>query len=173
VGSLHEISNAALAAVTVGASKVSGIVRGVTVALLESTDSPAALVAVMVTVYVVPLVSSVMSQVNGPLVHEHEYCEVPSSAVAVYPVISDPPVLDGAVQLAVMVPSPGVNDVIVGAPGTVIGVAVSLSDAVESPAALVAITVTVYVVPFVRSKMVQVKSPEVQLQDFVVVPSVA
>ena len=65
----------------------------------------------------------------------------------------------------------GVMVSIVGAPGTVRGVPVSELESDESPAALLATTVTVYCVPFVSPVMAHVK--EVVVHVVVVVPSEA
>src|SRR5665648_137387 len=75
----------------------------------------------------------------------------PGDAVTVYPVIDEPPLLAGAVQLTVAEAFPGVADTAVGAPGTVLGVTAALAtDASDVPAALVAVTVNVYAVPFLK-----------------------
>ena len=59
---------------------------------------------------------------------------------------------EGAVKLTVAWASPATAVTLVGAPGTVAGVTGGLeaSDAVEFPSALVATTVKVYGVPFVK-----------------------
>jgi hypothetical protein len=66
-------------------------------------------------------------------------------------VIVDPPLLAGAVKATVACVSPGVATPMTGAPGIVAGV--TLLDAAEAapvPMALMAVTVNVYAVPFVR-----------------------
>src|SRR5665648_799197 len=72
----------------------------------------------------------------------------PGDAVTVYPVIDEPPLLAGAVQLTIAEAFPGVANTAVGAPGTVLGVTTALAtDAGEVPTLLVAVTVNVYAVP--------------------------
>ena len=74
--------------------------------------------------------------------------------VTVYEVMALPPSLSGAVQETEAEASPAVAVTPVGAPGTVAGAfGVTLFDGAEAallPTAFVAITVNVYVVPFVR-----------------------
>jgi hypothetical protein len=66
-------------------------------------------------------------------------------------VIADPPFDTGAVKATEASVLPGVATGEVGAPGTVAGVtAEDVSEAAPSPTALVAMTVKVYAVPFVR-----------------------
>ena len=63
-----------------------------------------------------------------------------------------PPLLDGAVQLTVACPFPGVALTFVGTPGTVGAAGVTAVDGLDSgpvPTAFVALTVNVYAVPFV------------------------
>jgi hypothetical protein len=68
----------------------------------------------------------------------------PGVAVAMYCVITAPPLLAGAVQLNVTEPSPGAPVRPAGAPGTVRGVtAADAEDAGPLPAALVATTLNV------------------------------
>ena len=110
---------------------------------------------------------------SGPLVHEQEYCEVPSSAVAVYPSIAAPPFEDGALHETLSVVLPGVANTLVGAPGTVRGVEEPEPEALDVPAAFVAVAVTVYAVPLVRSEIVHSRVPEVHEHVLVVEPSVA
>ena len=67
-----------------------------------------------------------------------------SDAVTVYPVIAEPPLLEGAVQLIDAEAFPPVAFTLVGAPGTVAGV--TAFDALEAgpvPTPLVAVTVNV------------------------------
>src|SRR5665648_624107 len=86
----------------------------------------------------------------------------PGDAVTVYPVIDEPPLLAGAVQLTVAEAFPGVADTAVGAPGTVLGVTAALAtDASEVPTLLVAVTVNVYAVPLVNPVTVPVVAPDV------------
>lgn len=76
--------------------------------------------------------------------------------------IAEPPLLDGAVHDTLAWPSPAVPVTAVGAPGTVAGVtADDADDAVPVPAALVAVTVNVYAVPFVKPVTVAVVAPVV------------
>ena len=73
-----------------------------------------------------------------------------------------PPLADGAVKLTVACPLAATADTPVGAPGTVAGVAAA--DGAEAgpvPDALVAVTVNVYAVPFVRPLTVQLVAPVV------------
>ena len=70
----------------------------------------------------------------------------PPEEVTVYPVMSEPPLLVGAVQVTVACLLPGVALTRVGAPGTVVGVialGVIVFEADEVPVALVAVTVNV------------------------------
>jgi hypothetical protein len=68
----------------------------------------------------------------------------PGVAVTVYPVIGEPPLLAGAVHDTAAWLLPAMAVTAVGAPGTVEGVTAVLgADAVEVPAALVAVTVNV------------------------------
>ena len=71
--------------------------------------------------------------------------------------ITEPPLLAGAVQLMVAEPLPAVAVTPVGASGADgAGVVVAeASEGVESPAEFVATTVKVYPVPLVRPEMVQ------------------
>ncbi|GAA0937135.1 hypothetical protein GCM10009557_95810 [Virgisporangium ochraceum] len=64
---------------------------------------------------------------------------------------ADPPLLAGGVNATLAEASPRVPVTPVGAPGTAAGVTLVLAaDAAEVPVALVAVTVNVYGVPFVR-----------------------
>ena len=59
-----------------------------------------------------------------------------------YPVITNPPSDDGALQVTVACPFPAVADTLVGAPGRVAGVTeLEAEDALLSPTLLVAVTV--------------------------------
>ena len=74
-----------------------GTVLGVTAALGDDAgEVPAALVAVAVNVYAVPLVSPETVPVVAPAV---DTVAPPGDAVTVYPVIAEPPLLAGAVQV--------------------------------------------------------------------------
>jgi hypothetical protein len=75
----------------------------------------------------------------------------PGLHVAVYEVTAAPPSLDGGVNAMVAAPLPGVAVPMTGAPGTVAGVTLlEAADAAPVPRALVAVTLNVYAVPFVR-----------------------
>jgi len=106
----------------------------------------------------VPFVSPVSVAVVAPVV---EICSPPDE-VTVYLVIVEPPLSVGAVHDTTAWRSPAVALTAVGAPGTVIGVTGSEAvEVTESPAALVAVTVKVYAVPFVRPVTVTEVSPVV------------
>jgi hypothetical protein len=76
---------------------------------------------------------------------------LPGLEVTVYEVIALPPFEAGGVKLTVACALPAVAVPIVGAPGTVAGVTLlDAADAGPVPIALVAVTVKVYVVPFVK-----------------------
>ena len=70
--------------------------------------------------------------------------------VAVYPVIAAPPFEAGGVKDTVAWPLPGVAVPIVGAPGAPAGVTLTVPEGGPLPAAFVARTVHVTVVPLVR-----------------------
>jgi len=79
------------------------------------------------------------------------YVVPPGCTVIVYPVIGEPPLLEGAAHVTVICAFPGATDVIVGAGGGPVGVtAVDAAEAGPVPAALVAVTVNVYEVPLLR-----------------------
>ena len=68
----------------------------------------------------------------------------PGLAVTKYPVIVDPPVDDGAVQVMVAWVSPAVAETLVGVPGTVTGVTgLEAEEAALLPLAFAAVTVNV------------------------------
>ena len=68
----------------------------------------------------------------------------PGLDVTVYPVITLPPVLDGATKATLAEAFPAVATTLVGAPGTVAGVtADDAAEAAELPTAFVATTVNV------------------------------
>jgi hypothetical protein len=74
----------------------------------------------------------------------------PGLEVTVYPVIAEPPLLAGAVNVIVACAFPAVAVPIVGAPGTVEGVKeFEAALAGPVPLAFVAVTVKVYAVPLV------------------------
>jgi hypothetical protein len=84
----------------------------------------------------------------------------PGVAVTVYPVIGEPPSLAGGVHDTPTWVFPGTTATAVGAPGTVRGVTAALAtDTADVPAALVAVTVNVYAVPFVRPVTVADRAP--------------
>jgi len=80
----------------------------------------------------------------------------------VYPVITEPPLLDGADHVTTTCVLPRVPLTLVGTSGVVIGVTDADADEeLESPAALAAMTVNVYAVPFVRPVTVQLRATAV------------
>lgn len=88
----------------------------------------------------------------------------PGEAVTVYAVIGRPPVEDGADQVTPAEASRAIAEIPVGAPGRPVGVtATDEADAGLVPAPLVAVTVNVYAVPFVRSVTVQEVASDVQV----------
>jgi hypothetical protein len=138
----------ALPAVAVPIVGAPGTVAGVT--LLEAADAgpvPIALVAFTVKVYAVPFVSPVtVIGLDAPVA-----VMLPGLEVTVYEVIGLPPFEAGGVKLTVACWLPAVAVTAVGAPGTVAGVTLfDAADAGPVPIALVAVTVKVYVVPFVK-----------------------
>ena len=81
----------------------------------------------------------------------------PGLDVTVYEVILDPPLFPGAEKVIVAWPLPRVAVPIVGASGVVAGVtALDALDALLVPAAFVAVTVNVYVVPL-TSPLIEAK----------------
>jgi hypothetical protein len=135
-----------LTAVTfVGAS---GTVDGVTALLApDAILAPEMFVAVTVNVYEFPFVNPVT--VMGEEVPVA--LKPPVFEVTVYRVIDEPPFDTGAVNEIVACPLPLVADTPVGAFGTVDGVTELLvPDEALVPFAFVAVTVNVYVVPFVK-----------------------
>ena len=96
------------------------------------------------------------------VVHVNE----PGEDVTVYPVISDPPVLDGADHETATEESPKTPDTPVGAPGTVAGTTASEAVDVEPvPALLEAFTVNVYEVPLVRPLTAQLVVVDVHVNE--------
>jgi hypothetical protein len=95
-GAVHDTTACAFPGVAVTAVGAPGTVLGVTAALgKEASELPAALAAVSVNVYAVPLVRPVTVAVVAPVV----LTVAPSGeAVTVYPVTGDPPLLDGAIH---------------------------------------------------------------------------
>jgi len=115
VGAFHvtdAFKRLAVARTAVGAP---GTRPGVTVAGLEAADVPASVVAVTVTEYAVPFVSSEIVQASSPVVHVQDL--PPVEAVAVERVIAAPPSSAGAVHVTRAEPSPAEAATPVGAPG--------------------------------------------------------
>jgi len=157
----------------VGAIGVTGAVA------LEDTDVPATVNAVTVNVYAVPLVKPVTVAVVAPVV----VANCPPEEITRYPVMTDPPLLVGAVHDTDTCPSPAIALAPVGAPGATtveapppdgvgagvgagvggpVGViALDAIDAGEVVVAFVAVTVNVYAVPLVNPDTVAVVAPVV------------
>ncbi len=75
----------------------------------------------------------------------------PGLEVIVYEVIADPPFETGALKVTVTCPLPWVAVPMIGASGTVAGTTeLEVADPALSPSAFVAVTVKVYVTPFVN-----------------------
>ena len=86
----------------------------------------------------------------------------PGDAVAVYEATGVPPVSEGVVHDTAASPSPGVAETAVGGCGGASGVTeADVCDALLVPTMLVAVTVTVYVVPLVRPVTVHEVAPVV------------
>lgn len=131
----------ATAAAPVGAP--GGVAAGVMEADgVEPGLFPIALVAVTTNVYAVPLVNPTTVAAVAPAVVA---VILPGEAVTVYPVIEDPPLLIGAVQLMDACALPPTPATPVGGVGTVAaGVTeADAADAGPAPAAFVALTVNV------------------------------
>jgi hypothetical protein len=95
-GAVHDTPAWALPAVPPTPVGAPGTVRGVTAALAaDAAEVPAALVAVTVNVYAVPLVRPVTVADVAPVVVA---VAPPGAAVTVYPVTGDPPSPAGAVH---------------------------------------------------------------------------
>jgi hypothetical protein len=108
------------------------------------------LVATTLKVYAVPFVKPVTfigDVVPVPI-------KLPGLDVTVYPVTTLPPLLIGATNATLAEALPAVATTAVGGPGTVFGTAgvtaVDATEATELPTALVATTLKVYAVPFVK-----------------------
>ena len=125
-----------------------GTVAGVTeLEALEAVLVPTEFVAVTVKVYAVPFVSPMIVIGDEPPVAVNP----PVLDVTVYEVMADPPLLAGALKVTVAWPFPATALTPVGAPGTVAGTTELLvPEDVLVPTEFVAVTVNVYVVPFVR-----------------------
>ena len=77
--------------------------------------------------------------------------------------MADEPATPGAIQVTVAVALPRVAVTLVGAPGTVVGVTdAEAAEAALAPAALVALSVKVYAVPFVKPVTMQDVAPVVE-----------
>jgi hypothetical protein len=138
-------------ATTVGVAGAVGALTSVTdVEASDGAEVPFVFVAVTVNVYGVFAVSPTTVIVPDP-----DWDTVPVLApvfeVAVYVVIAEPPLDAGAVNATVADVDPvAATAPMVGAPGTVTGVTgADAPDAPEVPPAFVAVTLTVYGVPFV------------------------
>jgi hypothetical protein len=83
----------------------------------EAGPAPTALYATTFTVYDVPFVRPLMTQVKAPAVVHDWTAVAPLYAVATYFVIADPPFAAGATQVAVNDLSPTTKVTPVGAPG--------------------------------------------------------
>ena len=95
-GAVHDSAADAFPGTAVTPVGAPGTAAGVTAALGdEGGEVPAALVAVTVNVYAVPLTRPVTVAVVAPVV---EAVRPPGAAVTVYPVIGEPPLLTGAVH---------------------------------------------------------------------------
>jgi hypothetical protein len=138
-----------------------GTVAGTTELLVaDAVLVPTALVAVTVNVYVVPFVRPVMTIGDEPPV-----AVAPVFDVTVYPVIAEPPLLTGGVKVTVAWPLPATALMLVGDPGALSGVTELLADeGVLVPIAFVAVTVNVYVVPFVRPVTTSGDAPPVAVK---------
>jgi hypothetical protein len=148
-GAVHDTTAWAFPGVAVTAIGAPGTVVGVTAALgIEASELPAALAAVTVNVYAVPLTRPVTVRLLASAAAGRSR---PTWALVaalttrtLYPVIAEPPSATGAVHDTTARAFPGVAVTAVGAPGTVLGVVAALaSDSGEVPIALVAVTVNV------------------------------
>jgi hypothetical protein len=101
---------------------------------------PAAFFAATVQSYAVPLVRPVTFAVSAVGTALTVLTVAPLAQLAMYPVIADPPSKPGTVHVNVIVALPAVAALIVGAVGTVLGVADFELDAGPQPAAFVART---------------------------------
>ena len=119
----------------------------------EAAPVPAALVAVTVNVYAVPLVSPFTVQEVETVEQE----KPPGDEVAVYPLMAAPPLDPGAVQATTdLALAFDVAVTVVGAPGTAAGMAgADAADEGPVPAELVADTMNVYGDPLVRPPTMQ------------------
>jgi hypothetical protein len=154
-GAVHDTTASVSPGVAVTAVGAPGAALGITAAEApDAGDVPAALVAVTVNVYAVPLTRPVTVADVAPVVFAGA---TPGAAVTVYPVIAEPPLLAGAVHDTTAWMFPGVAVTPVGAPGTALGMTAALATETEDvPAALFAVTVNVYAVPLDRPATVAV-----------------
>jgi len=120
---------------------IPGVVAGTTELLVaDALPVPAALVAVTVKVYVVPLVRPVTISGEEPPVAVNP----PGEDVTVYEVMALPPLLAGGVNVIVASPFPRVAVPMVGAPGTVAGtIELLVAEDEPVPTSFVAVTVNV------------------------------
>ena len=128
--------------------------RGVTGGVCaEAGPCPTALAAATVNVYGTPLLRPLTVKLVAVEEVAIGACAVPPTyGVTKYPVIEEPP-SDGAVQLRLTDWSAGDAVTPVGAPGTVAAVGITAAEELElgpMPTPLIAATVNVYAVPFVR-----------------------
>jgi hypothetical protein len=151
-GAVNEIVACPLPLIATTPVGASGTVEGVTPLLApDEVLVPEMFVAVTVNEYVFPFVNPVTTigeevplAVNPPVFE-----------VTVYRVIDEPPFDTGAVNEIVACPFPETAVTLVGASGTVDGTTELLVlDAILVPFVFVAVTVKVYVVPFVRPVIV-------------------
>ena len=91
-----------------------------------------------------------------------QYLLVSCTAVALYPVITEPPLEEGAIHETAICALLAIPVTPVGAAGVLTGVTeAEAADERPVPAALIAITVKEYAVPLVSAATVQVKTPVV------------
>jgi hypothetical protein len=120
---------------------VPGTVKGTTIPEDPEGPVPDELVAVTVMIYVEPLFTPVTVQVKAPVVVQ---MAPPGVAVAEYPVMVKPPLVNGAVHDITTWALPGVAMTPVGALGTPTGMtALEGLEAGPVPDELVAVTVKV------------------------------
>jgi hypothetical protein len=151
----------AVAVPIVGAPGAVMTICGVTgVVAPENAPVPAEFTAATSNVYAVPFVSPPITALVAvaPDTGVVETSVVPENARTEYPVIADPPLFAGAVQVTVACALPAVAVPIVGAPGALIAArGVTADDRVENApvaTALTAATSNVYAVPFVSPAMI-------------------
>jgi hypothetical protein len=158
-GSVHDTDTRPSPAFVWTLVGASGIVNGVTgTEGSERGELPAKLAAVTVKAYAVPLDNPSTSHEVATFV-KVVHCRPPGLDVTVYPRTSEPPLEAGGDHDTVARPSPGRAMTSTGAPATVNG-ATGSDSALDSedPATLIAVTVTTYGAPFVRSVNVHSKT---------------